>query len=39
MLVIPLFRAFMQSQLQKGIIYIGANASQGCLIKHPHLYK
>ena len=30
---------FMQSKLPKGITYIGADASQGCLIKHLHLCK
>ena len=32
-------QSFIQSQLPKGITYVGANASQGCLIKHPHLCK
>ena len=28
---------FIQSQLPKGIAYVGADASHCCLIKHPHL--
>ena len=32
-------QSFIQSQLPKGITYVGANASQCCLIKHLHLCK